>query len=123
MTCDQVSEHFRRIEFACHCGCGFAAVDVELLELLEDVRNHFNAPVHVNSGCRCLAHNREVGSKDSSKHVRGIAADIRVEGYSSAEVYKYLYRKYQNQHGLGIYKTFVHVDVRRERKRWIKLAN
>lgn len=43
--------------------------------LLEPVRMHFG-PVRVTSGYRCLELNRRIGSKDTSQHIRGEAADI-----------------------------------------------
>lgn len=61
-------------------------VDVEIARLgtlcqcvLEPVREHFG-PVRVNSAFRSLKVNRAVGSKDSSQHRLGEAADIEVDG-------------------------------------------
>ena len=34
--------------------------------------------VHINCACRCLTHNRSIGSKDTSQHVRGMAADFHI---------------------------------------------
>lgn len=50
---------------------------------LEGVRTLLGVPVIVRSGYRCLALNRMLGSKDSSQHVRGEAADIIAPGYGS----------------------------------------
>lgn len=47
------------------------------MELLEPIRAHFGA-VTVSSGYRCIALNRHIGSRDSSAHVDGRAADIVV---------------------------------------------
>ncbi len=115
---DRVSEHFRRSEFACHCGCGFAAVDVELLSVLEDLRDSFRSPVHINSACRCAERNAEIGSKPTSMHQRGMAADIRVKGVSPQMVHSFLDGKYPGQYGLGRYKNFTHIDVRTGFARW-----
>lgn len=103
--------YFKRKEFACSCGCGFSAVDVELLKVLEDVREKFG-PVVINSACRCEKHNKAVGGADGSKHKLGIAADIRVVNTDPDTVYKYLENKYKNKYGIGRYNTFTHVDVR-----------
>lgn len=84
-----VSPHFSRSEFACHCGCGFTAVDVELLGVLEDVRNHFNAPVTLDCACRCPPHNKAVGGAAKSQHMQGIAADIKVTGQTPDTVADY----------------------------------
>lgn len=49
------------------------------LRILQPVRDHFG-PTTVNSGFRCLELNRAIGSKDSSQHTLGEAADIEVMG-------------------------------------------
>lgn len=110
-----VSKHFSRAEFKCKgktCGCDFAAVDVSLIDVLENVRKHFGAPVTINSACRCKKHNADVGGAKHSKHLYGIAADIVVKGFTPAEVYSYIDSKYPSTLGLIQYGTFVHVDVR-----------
>lgn len=104
--------NFSRKEFACNDGCGFDTVDAELLMVLNDVRNHFNRPVHVNSGCRCPYWNALQGGAKNSQHLLGRAADIRVEGIDPFLVYSYLNDKYPTKLGLGEYSTFTHVDTR-----------
>ena len=74
-----MNKYFKRSEFACKCGCGFAPVDNELLEVLSIVRVRFKSPVTINSACRCEAHNESVGGADGSKHKLGIAADIDIK--------------------------------------------
>tara|TARA_R110002096_G_scaffold402680_2_gene600041 strand:- start:1337 stop:1687 length:351 start_codon:yes stop_codon:yes gene_type:complete len=113
-----VSKHFNRKEFECRCGCGFAAVDVRLLEVLELVRVTFNKSVNITSACRCDAHNASVGGKSKSKHRLGIAADIVVRDVKPGEVYELLDSLYPNMYGLGNYETFTHLDVRKDRARW-----
>ncbi len=112
-----ISEHFNRNEFACKCGCGFATVDVELIQVLEDLRQHYG-PVRVNSGCRCSSHNKSVGGSSDSEHMRGTASDITVDGYSPAKVQQYLLAKYPSKYGIGIYTTRTHIDVRSIKARW-----
>lgn len=113
-----VSPHFNRSEFACKCGCGFTAVDVELLGVLEGVRNHFNAPLTIDCACRCPTHNKEVGGVPDSQHVQGIAADIKVTGQSPDVVADYLEHAYPHGYGIGRYNTFTHIDVRSGPARW-----
>lgn len=117
----KISKHFDRDEFACKCGCGFATVDVELLAVLEDLRETYDAPIRINSGCRCPAHNKAVGGEPQSKHTQGIAADIVVTGVSPAKVANYLNGKYSDQYGIGEYAGWVHVDVRADKARWRKV--
>jgi uncharacterized protein YcbK (DUF882 family) len=113
-----ISKNFNRSEFACKCGCGFDAVDKELVCVLELVRKNFNAPVIINSACRCLEHNRSVGSKDTSQHVKAKAADIVVKGVKPQFVYDYLNDIFSDKYGIGNYKTFTHIDVRDKKARW-----
>lgn len=114
----KVSENFNREEFACKCGCGFASVDVELLNLLEKVRAFFSKPVTINSACRCEKHNEAVGGSRGSKHKLGIAADIVVKDVNPQDVYYFLDRHQPNKLGLGNYKSFTHVDVREVKARF-----
>lgn len=118
MAKDYVCKWFKPEEFLCRCGCGLGAVGVSLLMVLDDVREYFGKPVIVVSGCRCKKHNATVGGAKASKHVLGIAADIKVRGVEPIEVYGYLTEKYPNKFGIGLYKTWVHVDTRSSKARW-----
>ncbi len=108
----QLTENFNQDEFACHCGCGYKSISVDLVKMLQQLRDDFEAPVHVVSGCRCEAHNRKVGGADKSYHVKGLAVDIKVKGVDPTMVYHYLEKKYPNKYGLGLYPTWVHFDIR-----------
>ena len=44
--------------------------------LLDPIREMWGKPLHVNSGYRCPALNKAVGSKPTSQHLKGEAADI-----------------------------------------------
>lgn len=113
-----ISPNFKREEFACKCGCGFDAVDIELVSLLEVVRKRFNKPVKINSACRCDAHNKSVGGSENSKHKLGIAADIVVAGVDAAAVHSFLCDHAPNKYGIGKYESFTHIDVRKDKARW-----
>lgn len=54
--------------------------------LLEQVRKLLGKPIIVNSAFRSKAVNDAVGSKDTSQHRIGCAADIRVPGMTPNEV-------------------------------------
>ena len=111
-------KYFSRSEFACNCGCGFSVVDVDLLDVLIDVREYFDSPLTINSACRCFGHNTYVGGTDKSKHLFGIAADIVVKDVTNERVQDYILNKYPNSKGIGVYKSFTHVDVRDGKARW-----
>lgn len=60
-----------------------------LAELLEEVKTLLGGkPIMVNSAFRSAQVNAAVGSKDTSQHRVGCAADIRVPGMSPDEVVK-----------------------------------
>ena len=56
--------------------------------MLEDVRALLGKPILINSAFRSKQVNDGVGSKDSSQHRIGCAADIRVPGMTPDEVCK-----------------------------------
>lgn len=60
-----------------------------LAEFLEQVKTVLGGkPIMVNSAFRCKQVNDAVGSKDTSQHRIGCAADIRVPGMTPDEVVK-----------------------------------
>jgi uncharacterized protein YcbK (DUF882 family) len=62
---------------------------VRLAAFLEDVKTVLGGkPVMINSAFRCKAVNDAVGSRDTSQHRIGCAADIRVPGMTPDEVVK-----------------------------------
>lgn len=115
-----LSKHFDKEEFACKDGCGLDSIHPMLIDVLEDVREHFGVPVKINSGCRCREHNKAVGGETHSYHLLCQAADIDVKNVSPHLVYEYLNRKYSDKFGLGLYKSWVHVDIRSVKGRWRK---
>lgn len=112
----RVSEHFKAKEFQCKDKTEGLLVATELLEALEKIRNHFNAPVIINSGYRTPSWNSKVGGSSNSYHCKGMAADIVVKGHSSQEVAKYA-NSIMEKGGIIKYTNFVHVDVREEKYR------
>ncbi len=54
-------------------------------EILEPLRSTVG-PIQVTSGFRCLVLNRRIGSKDTSHHTIGRAADIKVAGMKPLDV-------------------------------------
>ncbi len=117
----KISQHFARSEFACQCGnCPQSqdpTVDVTLIQILEELRRHFNAPITVTSGVRCKSHNASVGGSVFSKHLEGKAADVLLKGVTPDRVYDYLVDRYPG-YGFGKYETFTHIDSRGLKGRW-----
>lgn len=48
-------------------------------KVLQQARDDFGKPIHVNSGFRCLELNKKVGGKKNSYHLKGQAADLHVD--------------------------------------------
>jgi zinc D-Ala-D-Ala carboxypeptidase len=58
--------------------------------VLEPVRIHWAKPVVINSGFRALPVNRAIGSRDSSQHAKGEAADIEIPGIDNLVLYYWI---------------------------------
>mgnify|MGYP003349321703 CR=1 FL=1 len=59
---------------------------VRLARMLEDVRRVVQRPIVVNSAYRSLKVNEAVGSKPTSQHCNGCAADIKVPGLTPNDI-------------------------------------
>lgn len=114
----RLAPHFQVKEFACSDGTDTVFVAPELVEVLEKLRTHFGRPVRVLSGYRTETKNKAVGGAAYSRHKYGMAADIAVEGTAPAAVAAYAETLLPDRGGIGVYGTFVHVDVRDARSRW-----
>lgn len=117
-----ISVHFYRHEFVCHC-CGAFQLDEKLLEGLEALRSIANAPVVVLCGYRCPEHNRRVAGRPGSQHLLGKAADIRIARMGLQAMYELAVRvaPFANG-GIGVYdRDFLHVDVRAQKARWAQV--
>ena len=80
------------------------------MQILDAVREHFEQPCTVTSGCRCEAHNEAVGGAPKSQHLIGKAADIKVRGIAPALVAEMAIQF--GATGTKVYDTFTHVDIR-----------
>ena len=121
-----VAEYWKDFEFKCGCGCGRSKIHPALLELADDVRRFVGVPLRSNSGVRCAAHNSSVGGRPASLHLNQGSLDVGHAfdcTYSSAELRTplniarlyILFESFGRKHGelgLGLYESFVHVDVR-----------
>ena len=113
-----LSANFSRIEFACNCECGQDTIDAELITMIEAIRQHYDSPVTINSGNRCVSYNAQVGGSTNSQHILSRAADIKVEGIPAPKVANYIDSIYPDKYGLGRYDSFTHVDSRTGKARW-----
>lgn len=117
----KLSANFTLVEFACRCGCGgeskpeIVANLMRVAAMLEKLRAACGGkPMHVTSGFRCPKHNAAVGGASASLHLTGQAADVTCATLTPAEVQR-IARGVPEVHGLGLGKTFTHLDVRGRR--------
>jgi uncharacterized protein YcbK (DUF882 family) len=112
------SEHFKDAELACH-HCGVNLCQQELLDALEALRVAIGKPILVDDAYRCAVHNAEVGGAPHSEHLQGIAADIRVEGMTAAEL-EAVARQIPAFRGIGRsdQPPYLHVDTRAIAAEW-----
>ena len=108
----KVKEHFKVKEFACKDGSDLVLIDEKLADLLENIREHFGKPVHINSAFRTDSWNAAVGGREYSKHLAGEAADIWVKDIEPKKVAIYADTVLGISGGIICYTNFVHIDVR-----------
>jgi uncharacterized protein YcbK (DUF882 family) len=113
---EKIKPHFKASEFQCKDKTEELLVSQDLLNILEEIRKHFDTPVIINSGYRTPSWNSKVGGTPNSYHCKGMAADIVVKGKSSKEVAEYA-NSIMEKGGIIRYTNFVHVDVREKRYR------
>ncbi len=115
----KVSDHFKLREFKCNDNSRVVVLNDELVTVLETARLHFGKAIKINSGYRTVAYNSTLkDASPKSQHTHGNAADIVVSGVKPIDVYNYFNETYPDTYGVGIYNTFVHIDVRPSKARW-----
>ena len=114
----QLSTHFKVREFACGDGSDAILVAPRLVMVLESIRAHFGAAVTINSGYRTPEHNAKVGGVARSQHCYGTAADIVVKRQTPEAVAAFARTLMPDWGGVGVYKSFTHIDVREARADW-----
>ena len=99
------------------------AVDIRLFDLLATLQSSLSAihdraiPVTLNSGYRTRERNATIeGAAPNSQHVHGRAADITLNGIRPGTVAESA--DLIGAPGLGRYRTFTHLDVGPEGRRW-----
>jgi GH25 family lysozyme M1 (1,4-beta-N-acetylmuramidase)/uncharacterized protein YcbK (DUF882 family) len=117
----QISENFKVKEFRCKDGSDKILIDTDfVVNKLQKIREHFSAPVTINSAYRTESYNKKVGGAKSSYHMKGQAFDIVVKGKTPLEVARFA--QTIGITGIIQYNTFVHVDSR-PTKYWARNDN
>ena len=112
----KLAEHFKVKEFACKDGSQVVFVDDYLCIILDILRDKLKKPVIITSGYRTPEWNKKCSGAKYSYHMRGMAADIRVDGMSAKEIAKKLNEIVPDGCGIIVYSNWVHFDVRPGKK-------
>lgn len=109
-----VSANFKVKEFCCKDGSDKILVDVDFVEnKLQAIRDHFDAPVTINSAYRTKEYNTKIKGAKASYHLQGRAFDIVVKDHTPQEVARYA--QTLGIPGIIQHNGFVHVDSRESR--------
>ena len=89
-------------------------MDPKLLNMIDEAREIYGKPIHVNSGYRTEAHNRKVGGVSSSSHLKGLAVDVAcTKSDDRFKMLKALMKVGFNR--IGVAGTFIHVDIDKDK--------
>ena|SRR5690606_15504037 len=123
----KLTKNFTRQEFDCKDGTivpqKYMANLQCLAENLQVLRDEINEPILITgSGYRTPSHNKAVGGAPKSQHLTASGADINAKSYTPAELAKVIERLISEgkmqEGGIGIYKGFLHYDIRGIKARW-----
>ena len=100
---------FKVSDFDCQ-DCGKNNMDEMFLQMIDVARNMSGIPFIVNSGYRCIKHNKEIRGKLTSSHLKGLAADIKCSDSSNRMkiIQACISAGFRR---IGVGKGFVHVDI------------
>lgn len=123
----KLTKNFTLQEFACNDGTPVPEKYYdnvkELAQNLQVLRDYLNEPILITgSGYRTPNHNKAVGGAKNSQHLYAKAADINAKSKTPRQLYQVIERLISlgkmSQGGLGLYKGFVHYDIRKTKARW-----
>ena len=114
---EKVGQHFKVKEFACKDESQVVFIDSYLVSILDILRNQVGKPVYINSGYRTPTRNKAVDGAKYSYHMRGMAADIRINGMTAKEIANKLNAIIPDECGIIVYSTWVHIDTRTKKYR------
>ena len=103
--------NFTPEELACR-GTGKLVVDPRAMDMLQSLRNRLGKPMIITSAYRSPEHNARVGGAARSRHLQGIAFDVRMDNHDPEAFIAQA--RAVGFHGIGSYprQGFVHIDAR-----------
>lgn len=119
-----IGTYFNTREFTCKCSnksCVTQKISINLVNRLDLVREELGAPIRVTSAFRCTEHQaslRGSGIKTAtgtSTHELGEAVDIQTMRGSKDGLESVAEKHFTS---IGIANTFLHLDTRKDFRRW-----
>ena len=86
----------------------------ELISMLDIARKKFGKPLKINSGYRSVPHNKNVGGKPESSHLKGLAVDIACSNSTDRFKLEGILREVRFKR-IGMGSTFIHVDIDKDK--------
>ena len=118
----QYSRNFSIKEFASPDGKDKSArMDPSFITKLQAIRDEMGKSIVINSAIRSKEHNKKVGGKSNSQHLKRpcACADISTKGWHPAVKHRFLELAFKfGFTGVGVADTFIHLDLRKQRSTW-----
>lgn len=115
-----LTANFKVREFKCNDGSDEILIDLDLVKILQQIRDYFGKSITITSAYRTPTYNKKVGGATGSEHTKGKAADIWISGIDPLTVAQYA-QYLGTANGIGWYPpgygSFTHIDVG-TRKYW-----
>lgn len=87
------------------------------VKLLEPIRVGLNKPIKISSGYRCEKLNKAIGGAKNSQHIEGKAADIRVPGLTTEELFLLIKGNFLYDQLIQEFDSWVHISLNEGKNR------
>lgn len=108
-------KYFKLSDFDCQ-ETGENEMDIKFIHKLDELRGLCGFPFYVSSGYRSPNHSIEKAKQTAGTHAQGIASDIYVNGGRQRMQIVRQAISMGCFHGIGVAKTFIHLDTRNAEK-------
>lgn len=110
-----LSRNFKLAESQSKCGSDLIIIHPSTIVLAQTLRDRLGR-LQINSWYRSIEHNESIGGVKNSKHTFGMAIDV-VPMQASLEDLLSVANTLAIG-GIGIYESFIHLDVYGDNRRW-----
>ena len=87
------------------------------VNVLQPLRDHFNQPVIITSGFRCLPLNSAINGAHHSQHISGQAADLHVVGFNLPTVFLFIQKHLDYDQVVFEFHRWIHVSFNGKKNR------